>query len=181
MPCFAHTLQLVVKDGIKHATNAAAALTKVAKIAKFSYNSTIFSEKLENLSKTIPHATECRWNNQYLTIETVLSIPMKILNDMLTKLGKKDLCLTEKNKEALDEFMTSLCLSNEATILIQADQTVTISMIGPILLHLLSDLELENRKCERTSLLCDALISSIKIRFGGFLSTFCNSNRWFYN
>ena len=63
LPCFAHTLQLVVKDGIKHATNAAAALTKVAKIAKFSHNSTIFSEKLENLSKTIPHATKCLWNS----------------------------------------------------------------------------------------------------------------------
>ena len=172
LPCFAHILQLVVKDGIKHATNAAAALTKVAKIAKFSHNSTIFSEKLENLSKTIPHPTKCRWNSQYLTIEAVLSIPMKILNDMLTELGKKDLCLTEKNKEALDEFMTSLCLFNEATILIQADQTVTISMVGPILLNLLSDLELEKRKCERTSLLCDALISSLKIRFGGFYQHF---------
>ena len=82
-----------------------------------------------------------------------------------------------KNKEALAEFMTLLCLFNEATILIQADQTVTISMIEPILLNLLSDLELEKRKCERTSLLCDALILSLKIYFGGFFSTFCYSNR----
>ena len=85
LPCFAHTLQLVVKDGIKHAMNAATALTKIAKIEKFSHNSTLFSEKLETLSKTIPHATKCRWNSQYLTIEAVLSIPMKILNDMLTE------------------------------------------------------------------------------------------------
>ncbi|CAF2241087.1 unnamed protein product, partial [Rotaria magnacalcarata] len=36
--CFAHTLQLVVNDGIKYAANATAALTKVAKTAKFSHS-----------------------------------------------------------------------------------------------------------------------------------------------
>ena len=56
LPCFAHTLQLVVKDGIKHATNAAAALAKVAKIAKFSHNSTIFSGKIR---KFIKNYTTC--------------------------------------------------------------------------------------------------------------------------
>ncbi|CAF1980496.1 unnamed protein product, partial [Rotaria magnacalcarata] len=60
----------------------------------------------------------------------------------------------------------------EATVLIQADQTVTISMVGPILLNLLSDLELERKKSERVYLMCDALISSLKTRFGGFYKHF---------
>ncbi|CAF4745480.1 unnamed protein product, partial [Rotaria sp. Silwood2] len=105
LPCFAHTLQLVVKDGIKYASNATAALTKVAKIAKFSHDSILFAEKLENLSTTIPRATKCRWNTQFLTVAAVLNISLKTLNDILTELGKKELCLTEKNKEILDEFM----------------------------------------------------------------------------
>ncbi len=91
---------------------------------------------------------------------------------ILTELGKKELCLTEKNKEVLDEFMALLCLFNEATILTQGDQTVTISIVGPILLNLLSDLELERTKSERTSVLCDALISSLKTRFSGFYKHF---------
>ncbi|CAF0941124.1 unnamed protein product [Rotaria sordida] len=172
LPCFAHTLQLVVKDGIKYASNATAALTKVAKIAKFSHDSILFAEKLENLSTTIPRATKCRWNSQYLTVAAVLNISLKTLNDILTELGKKELCLTEKNKEILDEFMGLLYLFNEATVLTQADQTVTISIVGPILLNILSDLEFERTKSERTSLLCDALVSSLKTRFGGFYKHF---------
>ncbi|CAM4961709.1 unnamed protein product [Rotaria socialis] len=172
LPCFAHTLQLVVNDGIKHAANATAALTKVAKIAKFSHSSTLFAEELENLKKTIPRATQCRWNSQFLTVVAVSDIPLKTLNDILIKLDKKELCITEKNKEVLDEFMTLLYLFNEATVLIQADQTVTISMVGPILLNLLSDLELERKKSERVYLMGDALISSLKTRFGGFYKHF---------
>jgi hypothetical protein len=172
LPCFCHTLQLVVKDGIKHSSNASTALTKVAKIAKFSHSSTLSAEQLENLQKTIPRATKCRWNSQYLTVVAVSDIPLKTLNDILIKLDKKELCITEKNKEVLDEFMTLLCLFNEATILTQADQTVTISMVGPILLNLLTDLEQERKKPERIYLMCDALISSLKTRFGGFYKHF---------
>ncbi|CAF4552392.1 unnamed protein product, partial [Rotaria socialis] len=154
------------------AANATAALTKVSKIAKFSHSSTLFAEELENLKKTIPRAAQCRWNSQFLTVVAVSDIPLKTLNDILIKLDKKELCITEKNKEVLDEFMTLLYLFNEATVLIQADQTVTISMVGPILLNLLSDLELERKKSERVYLMGDALISSLKTRFGGFYKHF---------
>ncbi|CAF1583799.1 unnamed protein product [Rotaria magnacalcarata] len=172
LPCFAYTLQLVVNDGIKHASNANAALAKVAKIAKFSHSSILFAEELENLKKTIPRATKCRWNSQFLTVVAVSDIPLKTLNDVLIKLDKKELCITEKNKEVLDELLALLYLFNEATVLTQADQTVTISMVGPILLNLLSDLELERKKSERVYLMCDALISSLKTRFGGFYKHF---------
>ena len=172
LPCFAYTLQLVVNDGIKHASNATAALTKVAKIAKFSHDSVLCAVELEQLPTTIPRATKCRWNSQFLTVIAVLNIPIITLNDILAKLGKKELCLTEKNKGVLDEFMGLLCLFNEATILIQADQTITINVVGPILLNLLSDLELERKKSEHIYLLCGALISSLKTRFGGFYKHF---------
>ncbi|CAF4183113.1 unnamed protein product, partial [Rotaria magnacalcarata] len=92
LPCFAHTLQLVFNDGIKHAANATAALTKVAKIAKFSHSSTLFAEELENYKKNIPRATQCRWNSQFLTVVAVSDIPLKTLNDILIKLDKKELC-----------------------------------------------------------------------------------------
>ena len=71
----------------------------------------------------MPRATRCRWNSQFLTVSAILNIPISTLNDILAELGKKELCLTEKNK-VLGEFMRLLCLFNEATILIQADQTL---------------------------------------------------------
>jgi hypothetical protein len=83
---FAHTIQLVVEDGIKHASNAIAVLTKVA---KFSHSCVLFGGKLQNLSQTIPRST-------VLAVTAILNIPIKTLNDILTEVGNKELCITEK-------------------------------------------------------------------------------------
>ncbi|CAF1155514.1 unnamed protein product, partial [Didymodactylos carnosus] len=82
LPCFAHRLQLVINDGVKHASNATAALTKVAKIAKCRHSSVLFAEELEKLSKTIPRATKCCSNTQFLTVTAVLNKPVNTFNDV---------------------------------------------------------------------------------------------------
>ncbi len=49
IPCFAHTIQLMVNDGLKQTSSIQLALSKVTKIAKLSHTSTIFAEKLEQM------------------------------------------------------------------------------------------------------------------------------------
>ena len=56
IPCFAHTIQLVVNDGLKQTSSIESALFKVSKIAKLSHTSTIFAEKLEQIGKSVPKA-----------------------------------------------------------------------------------------------------------------------------
>ncbi|CAF3244182.1 unnamed protein product [Rotaria sp. Silwood2] len=49
LPCFAHTLQLVVQDGLREAVCIKQTITKVSKIAKLSHSSISFAEKLETI------------------------------------------------------------------------------------------------------------------------------------
>ncbi|CAF1635886.1 unnamed protein product [Rotaria sp. Silwood1] len=56
IPCFAHTIQLIANDGLKQISSIQTALSKVSKIAKLSHTSIIFSEKLENIGKSIHKA-----------------------------------------------------------------------------------------------------------------------------
>ncbi|CAF3769998.1 unnamed protein product [Rotaria sp. Silwood1] len=129
-----------------------------------SLNGTRVEDQKENRNGV---RLRCYLENNLIIAGTTLAVEFEVSN-----LGKKELCLTEKNKEVLDEFVILLCLFNEATILTQADQTIAISVVESILLNLLSDLELERKKSERIYLLCDALISSLKTRFGGFYKHF---------
>ncbi|CAF3165254.1 unnamed protein product, partial [Rotaria sp. Silwood2] len=56
LPCFAHSLQLVVHDGIKAAGGALSSLKKVADLAKLAHTSTSFAERLEERHYSISRA-----------------------------------------------------------------------------------------------------------------------------
>ncbi|CAF1254367.1 unnamed protein product [Didymodactylos carnosus] len=168
IPCFAHTLQLVVNDGIKNSAAVKSSLTKIAKIAKFSHTSTVFAERLEILKATIPSNTNIRWNSQFHTITKVVQIDIDKLNIILYELNKSQLMLTQRDKIIIDEFISLFYLFNEATIQTQAENSPTISLVGPCLLSILNDLEHEQGKLIYTKSLCKALIDSLKTRFFGF-------------
>jgi hypothetical protein len=173
LPCFAHSLQLVVNDGIKASGAALSALRKVALLAKFAHKSVPFAEKLEKAQVTIPRAVQTRWNTQFHTVKKVIDIPSFVLNPMLTDLKRNELILNTRDRRILEEFISLFELFNEATKLTQGEQYATISLVAPSVLGLLHDLERE-RESSTLSLtsLCDALLSSLKARFSGLLRHF---------
>ncbi|CAF1690845.1 unnamed protein product, partial [Adineta ricciae] len=75
IPCFAHTIQLIVKDGLKEAQPILSSLEKVSAIAKLSHKNIKFSEILDSMKLSIPRAVKTRWDSQFLTVERVLAIP----------------------------------------------------------------------------------------------------------
>lgn len=169
IPCFAHTIQLVVNDGLKHVSTIQTALTKVSKIAKLSHTSTIFAEKLEKLGKSIPRANKTRWNSQFNTVEKVCRISSTDLNEILISLKRKDLCLLTKDYHMLNEFLSLLILFADATTITQAEDTPSISFIAPILLSIYYDLIDERSNMTFTSSLCEALLNLLLCGFGGLL------------
>ncbi|CAF4794697.1 unnamed protein product [Rotaria sp. Silwood1] len=169
IPCFAHTIQLVVNDGLKQVSSIESALSKVSKIAKLSHTSTIFAEKLENIGKSIPKATKTRWNSQFNTVEKILRIPSSELNEMLILVKRKDLCLLTKDCQMLNEFVSLLILFADATTITQAENTPSISFIAPTVLAIYYDLVNEQSNVLYTSFLCHALLTSLVSRFGGLL------------
>ncbi|CAF3089987.1 unnamed protein product [Rotaria socialis] len=169
IPCFAHTIQLVVNDGLKQTSSIETALVKVSKIAKLSHTSISFAEKLEHIGKSIPRANKTRWNSQFNTVENVLRIPSSELNEILISLKRKDLCLLAKDYQMLNEFMLLLTLFAEATTLTQAENTPSISFIAPTVLTIYYDLVYEQSNILYTSSLCKSLLTSLIARFGGLL------------
>ena len=72
--CFAHVLQLVIKDGMKKAGQIHSVLKRCSKLVAFVRKSTIATDILEGeMRLQIDHAT--RWNSQLKMVRSVLSIP----------------------------------------------------------------------------------------------------------
>ncbi len=83
LPCYAHTLQLIVKDGLKGLTGIQSALEKISKIAKLSHSSTTMAECFEKIQVCIPKANKTRWNSQYAMVMRVVGIQTSDLNEIL--------------------------------------------------------------------------------------------------
>ena len=73
--CFAHTLQLTVKDGLKASSEISKVLTKAARIVNHVKKSTVATEKIERLyGKTLVSKNETRWNSQLKTVRRLIEI-----------------------------------------------------------------------------------------------------------
>ncbi|CAF2895039.1 unnamed protein product [Rotaria sp. Silwood2] len=171
LPCFAHTLQLVVQDRLKEATCIKQAIVKVSKTAKLAHSSISFAEKLENIGASVPKANKTRWNSQLYTVQKVLEIPSTQLNSMLTELKRKDLYLGLRDLSMLNEFVSLLTLFGEATTATQAEHSPSISLVGPSIVSIYYDLINERNNLTYTTTFCNALLSSLIARFGGLLKS----------
>ena len=111
MPCFAHTLQLVVKDGLK--------LTHATDILEGEH-------RLQTAN-----ATHC--NSQLMMIRSVVLVSEEKLDslDLPTK-------LTQYDWNILTEACDILAPFEEVTDLVQRDKTVPVSLIIPSILGLTS-------------------------------------------
>ncbi|CAF4583275.1 unnamed protein product [Rotaria sp. Silwood2] len=191
IPCFAHTLQLVVNDGLKEAKSILGTLEKVSAIAKLAPTSSKFAEKLELMKVSIPRAVITRWNSQFVVVERILTISSLELNEVLAELKYKHLCLKRRDLTMLHEFVTLLSLFAQATTVIQQQKSPSISFVAPSILAIYFDLLNEKKNIQYTTALCDALLSPLLSRFGGLLEqmeidlTECNvsfqMNKKFYD
>jgi len=140
IPCFAHTLQLVVNDGLKEAKSIKSTLEKVSAIAKLAHTNSKFAEEIESMKVSIPRAVITRWNSQFLVVERILSIPSFSLNEILSELKYKQWCLNKRDLIILQEFVALLSLFAQATTVTQQQKSPSISFIAPSILEIYFDL-----------------------------------------
>ena len=107
VPCFAHVLQLVVKDGLQQATGISKVLSKISSIVSHVRKSATASEVLEN-EKRLQSSNQTRWNSQLIMIRSVLRIPDEKLSSLSTphKLTSYDRKILEDLVEILTPFET---------------------------------------------------------------------------
>ena len=72
--CFAHTLQLVVKDGFKEAGSLNKVLENAGKIVTYVRKSMNSSDLLEG-EKKLQAKVATQWNSELCSIKSILSIP----------------------------------------------------------------------------------------------------------
>ena len=122
--CFAHTLQLVVKDGFKEVGAVSNVLTKAAKIVSFVRRSIHASEILEG-ERRLQAKVDTRWNSELRSIQSILRVP----EDKLHQVDVVQLTTYERN--ILEDLVEILSPFQEATDLTQGQNLVTSSFVLP--------------------------------------------------
>ncbi|XP_060072674.1 zinc finger BED domain-containing protein 4-like [Ylistrum balloti] len=118
--CFAHTLQLVVKDGFKEISSSLnSVLAKVASVVNFA-RSLIATEILEG-EKRLQCANVTRWNSQLRMIKSVLDISEKLNKLDTTKISSYE-------RKLLRELCLILNPFEEATVMVQSNNSARLAV-----------------------------------------------------
>lgn len=141
--CFAHTLQLVIGDGLKDTKIANAALAKVSKLSSLLHSSTSFKDIFEREfgQSGIPASVVTRWNSTLRQLKAVLKCDATKLTAILQESGHKETTFTSREWSQIQELVRVLEPFAEATDLTQGEKLVTISAVVPCVLSLNHHLE----------------------------------------
>lgn len=137
LPCFAHTLNLVVQDGLKFDNDdlVKALFTKCKTIVRFFKQSTIAGEKFkmaqEDFSYTLLQEMPTRWNSFYLMIQRILATNDAIVTVLLST-TKAPLPFTAEEINILKDVEKILSFFQQATEKISGGKYVTLSLIIPM-------------------------------------------------
>nr|XP_020464748.1 zinc finger BED domain-containing protein 1-like [Monopterus albus] len=142
-PCFAHTLNLVVKDSFKSQPELLEIQQKSSAIVAFFHHSTKAADKLKDIQKQqsfpehkLIQAIETRWNSVFYMWER-LSEQREAVTTALCLLGKSSLCLSEEEWSVIRFSIDALRPFEEATRDISTEKHVSVSKVIPLVSLLL--------------------------------------------
>ncbi|XP_061884651.1 zinc finger BED domain-containing protein 4-like [Entelurus aequoreus] len=170
LQCFAHTLQLVVGDGLKETKVVSPSLSKLSKLSSLLHTSTTFKDVFDaefGEQKGIPAAVNTRWNSTLRQAKAVLQCNHVRLCAVLEKAGHRELSFTAREWNLLKDLVDILKPFGEATDLTQGEKVITISAVVPSILSLNHHLEkLKPQVCFLSGLV-RSLQTSLNKRFLG--------------
>jgi hypothetical protein len=171
LSCFAHTIQLCIRDGLKNLIYLSRVLDKCQILAKFAHKSSKMADLLDEMNKHINKITITRWNSEYMLIKSILSIGKqdlesitKLMDDNTIKFSSNDFIILQETIDILEPFY-------EISIKCQAEMIVTASLVVPSIVHLIThlrDMKETNHLLFSTKLV-EQLQSSIEKRFTGII------------
>ncbi|XP_038823451.1 uncharacterized protein LOC120023496 [Salvelinus namaycush] len=169
LQCFAHTLQLVVGDGLKETKVMTPSLSKLSKISSLLHTNTTLKEVFEAEfgERGIPAAVNTRWNSTLRQVKAVIQCDHRKLSHVLEKAGHKELLFTVQEWNKLKELVDILKPFGEATDMTQGEKIVTISSVVPSVLSLNHHLEQRKPQVHFLSGLVRSLQASLNKRFLG--------------
>jgi len=99
LPCFAHSLQLTVRDGLHKTTVSRTAVAKCCKVASMVHQSANFKSSFEEAfgnGRSVPTSNDTRWNSVWRQISCIVGLDSAKLNELLRKENQTALILTNK-------------------------------------------------------------------------------------
>lgn len=160
LSCFAHSLQLVVNDGMKEVRAISRTIAKTSRFTTLLHSSSQFKEKFEAMfdsNKTIPAANTTRWNSTFKQVQALTALDHKSLNEMCSK-DYENVMFSAREWNQLKELSAVLAPFSEATDQTEGDKSVTISMVVPTVL----DLNTHLLKMEDTRMQCRPLVKALR-------------------
>ena len=172
LSCFAHSIQLVVRDGIAKLPMATSVLAKVSKLANIVHQSALFRASFEQRfgNKSIPSTNATRWNSLHSQLKAVSERDQVKLADVLRDQTMHNLVLTQREHAALLELVEILDPFAEATDLCQGQHYTTIGCIVPCIVSLLNHLQRMEQHVKYHRPMIVALRQSLDSCFAGMLS-----------
>lgn len=173
LQCFAHTLQLVVRDGLKETKMLNSAMAKTTKLCSLLHSTCKLKEGFEAAfgpNRSIPSAISTRWNSTFRLVQAVTNLDSQMLNNLLEGQGHKELCLSSREWSQLNELVDILAPFLQATDLTQGEKVVTISAALPCVLSLNSHLIAMQSTARHLVNLVKSLHKSLMHRFQGIFA-----------
>ncbi|XP_002415615.3 E3 SUMO-protein ligase ZBED1-like [Ixodes scapularis] len=145
LPCFTHTLNLAVQDGLKSSDELNDVLLKCKNIARHVRSSSTATTKLreeqERSGKVPPlklmQETQTRWNSVLYMLKRILEVGEALT---LTKLPRAPSPLSAEDIMLIEDIVQILDPFEEATKLMSGDQYTTVSLIVPAVCGIATEL-----------------------------------------
>jgi len=178
LACFAHTLQLTVRDGLEKLSstkgqNMKTVMGKCVKLANLCHQSAQFRESFEaklGAGRSIPSANATRWNSTYMQLQAIASFDRTKLEELLRSTEQSHLIITVRDFAMLKELLDILEPFAEATDLTQGEKYATIGCVTPCIVGLHNCLTRLQQSCKYHGAVVRELMDSLQSRFGGLLT-----------
>jgi hypothetical protein len=111
LSCFAHSLQLVVKDGLDNCAAIRSVIAKSTALANTCHQSAGFKESFEQQfgsNRTIPKANSTKRSSTHHQLSCIAQLDQQQLDDLLRRTGHKNLIFTPKDTAILKELVEIL-------------------------------------------------------------------------
>ena len=169
LSCFAHSLQLAIRDGLSNVSYLSKTLAKCKQLSQKSHKSTKVADILDDVDKRLTRSNTTRWSSEYFLIRSILRIGKKTIQDITSAIDDDALSFSSSDFNVLEEVIEILEPFADITIICQSETTATISMVVPAIVHLVHHLKQMNSKTSLLRKLVVQLDQSIKTRFSGIV------------
>ncbi|CAM4844568.1 unnamed protein product, partial [Rotaria magnacalcarata] len=172
LSCFAHSLQLAVRDGLREAAYLSKSLWKCIQIAKKSDKSSKITNLLEDVGMTIKKSNMTRWSSEYLLMKSIINLDRKTIEEITDIIDDDELKFSNHDFHVLREAVDILGPYAEITVRVQTEKIATISLVVPSIVHLIDHLKNIRVRVSLLTKICERLEQSINERFAGIVKRF---------